>query len=101
MPAVYLLVAVLGAVIALFAIQNNRPVEIHFLAWRIEGALSLVVLLSLLAGIVLTSILGLVSHWRLRAKIRQLENRLAKVPTTDLPAPVETPRAPEKASLDR
>ena len=78
MGAVYLLVAVLGGAIAVFAIQNLTPVVIQFLGWRIEGALSLVVLLSILAGIVLTSLCGLVPHWKLRSRIRQLESRLAQ-----------------------
>src|SRR5262249_14865741 len=75
---VYLLVALVGAVIAVFAIQNIGPVVIRFLGWQIEGALSLVVLLSVLLGIVLASLIGVVPHWRLRARIRQLENRVAR-----------------------
>ena len=50
MGMAYLLVALLGAAIALFAIQNNSTVVIRFLAWQIEGALSLVILLSALVG---------------------------------------------------
>jgi putative membrane protein len=79
MTAVYLLVAVVGAAIAVFAIQNIDPVPIGFLGWQIKAALSLVVLLSILLGMILTSLLGIVPHWRLRARIRQLESRLAKV----------------------
>ena len=81
----YLLVAVLGAAIAVFGIQNLNPVVIRFLGWRLEGALSLVVLLSVLAGIVLTSLCGLVPHWKLRSRIRQLENRLAQRPAPETP----------------
>ena len=83
MTVVYLLVALVGAAIAVFAIQNISPVVIRFMGWQIEGALSLVVLLSILVGIVLTSLIGLVPHWRLRAKIRQLENRLARLSATE------------------
>jgi uncharacterized integral membrane protein len=78
MVVVYLLVALLGAAIALFAVQNNSVVVIRFLGWQIEGALSLVVLLSILAGVILTALLGVVQHWKLRSRIRQLENRLAR-----------------------
>jgi uncharacterized integral membrane protein len=85
MGIVYLLVAVLGAAIAVFGIQNLNPVVIRFLGWRLEGALSLVVLLSVLAGIVLTSLCGLVPHWKLRSRIRQLENRLAQRPAPETP----------------
>ena len=85
MGVAYLLVAVLGATIAVFAIQNLNPVVIRFLGWRIEGALSLVVLLSILVGIVLTSLCGLVPHWKLRSRIRQLEQRLAQRPSPESP----------------
>src|SRR5262249_6009954 len=81
--AVYLLAALIGAAIAVFALQNISPVIIRFFWWQIEGALSLVVLLSVLLGIVLTSLIGLVPHWRLRSKVRQLENRLARMPAAE------------------
>ncbi|HEV8436705.1 MAG TPA: LapA family protein [Methylomirabilota bacterium] len=76
----YLLLVLVGAAVAVFAVQNISPVVIRFLGWQIEGALSLVVLLSILVGIVLTSLVGLIRHWRLRSRIRQLENRLARLP---------------------
>ena len=79
MTVVYLLVALIGAAIALFAIQNINPVVIRFLGWQIESALSLLVLLSIVIGIVLASLVGLVRHWKLRSRIRQLESRLAQL----------------------
>jgi putative membrane protein len=78
MPMVYLLVALLGAAIALFAVQNNSAVVVRFLGWQIEEPLSLVILLSVLVGIVLTALLGVVRSWKLRSRIRQLENMLAR-----------------------
>ena len=90
MGIVYLLVAVLGAAIAVFAIQNLSPVVIRFLGWKIESALSLVVLLSILVGVVLTALCGLVPHWRLRSRIRQLESRLAQRPAPE-PARADQP----------
>jgi len=90
MGIVYLLVAVLGAAIAVFAIQNLSPVVIRFLGWKIESALSLVVLLSILVGVVLTALCGLVPHWKLRSRIRQLESRLAQRPAPE-PARADQP----------
>ncbi len=79
MAVVYLLLALVGAAAAIFALQNIDPVVIRFLGWRIEGApLSLVIMLSIVVGIVLTSLVGVVQHWKLRSRIRQLENRLAQ-----------------------
>ena len=86
MGVAYVLVALLGAAIAVFAIQNNSTVVIRFLAWQLEGALSLVILLSALVGIVLTSMLGAMRHWKLRSRIRQLESQLARIPAPTSPA---------------
>ena len=81
MVIVYVLMAVVGAAAAIFALQNVDPVVIRFLTWRMEGApLSMVILLSVLGGIVLTALVGVVQHWKLRSRIRQLENRLAQAP---------------------
>jgi lipopolysaccharide assembly protein A len=91
MSLAYFLVALLGAAIAVFAIQNNSAVVIRFLAWRLEGALSLVILLSALLGVVLTAMLGVVRHWKMRSRIRQLENQLARVPA---PAPQSITQEP-------
>jgi lipopolysaccharide assembly protein A len=77
MTIVYLLVTLIGTAIALFAIQNIDPVPIRFLVWKRESPLSAVVLLSILIGIVVASLIGLVRHWKLRAKIRQLEQLVA------------------------
>src|SRR5215510_7841670 len=74
----YVLVALVGAAITLFAVQNNTPVVVRFIGWRVEEPVSLVVLLSVLAGAVLTAALGVVRYWRLRSRIRQLENQLAR-----------------------
>ena len=75
----YLLMAVIGAAGAIFALQNIDPVVIRFLGWRIDGApLALVIMLSIVVGIVLTSLVGIVQQWKLRSRIRQLENRLAQ-----------------------
>ena len=89
MAAIYLLMAVVGAAAAIFALQNIDPVVIRFLTWRIEGApLSLVIMLSIIVGVVFTSLLGVVRQWKMRSRIRQLENRLAQVQ-----AAPEPPRA--------
>ena len=82
MIGVYVLMALIGAAGAIFALQNVDPVVIRFLGWRIEGApLALVILLSVVAGGVLASLIGIVRRWKLRAKIRQLQARLAQAPS--------------------
>ena len=93
MVLIYLLIALIGAGVAVFALQNLDPVVIRFLGWRVEGTpLAMVILLSIVAGVLFSALIGLVQQLRLRARIRQLENRLAQVSAgaekpTDAPAP--------------
>ena len=78
MVIVYFVMALVGAAAAVFALQNVDPVVIRFLGWRIEGApLAMVIMVSVLAGIVLTALIGVIQQWKLRSRIRQLEQRLA------------------------
>ena len=79
MTLAYLLMALVGALCAVFALQNMNPVVISFLGWRVEGMpLALVILLSVLGGLVFASCVGLLRHWKLRSRIRQLEVQLAE-----------------------
>jgi uncharacterized integral membrane protein len=92
--------ALVGAAAAIFALQNVDPVVIRFLGWRIEGApLAMVIMVSVRAGIVLTALIGVIQQWKLRSRIRQLEQRLAQ---TSVPRDLgpTTPRA-EPPSLSR
>ena len=77
MPFVYLLIAAIAVAIAIFALQNAEHVTIWFLAWKIERApLAAVILVSGATGAIVVGLIGFVQRWKLRSKIRQLENRL-------------------------
>ena len=91
MTLAYLLMALVGALCAVFALQNMDPVVIRFLGWRVEGMpLALLILLSLLGGLVFASCVALLRNWKLRSRIRQLDAQLA---AQERPAP--PPRGPE------
>ena len=93
MTLVYILMALVGAACAVFALQNMDPVVIRFLGWRVDGMpLALVILLSALGGLVFSSCIGLARQWRLRSRIRQLESRLAAQERAPAPPPAEGPR---------
>ena len=80
---VYVLMALVGAAAAVFAIQNLDPVVIRFLVWRAEGIpLALVILLSAFVGVVFASLSGFAQQWRLRSRLRQLENQVAQLADT-------------------
>lgn len=87
MPFVYLLIAAVAIAVGIFALQNADHVTVRFLAWQIERApLAAVILVSGAVGAVLVSLVGFIQRWRLRSKIRQLENRLRSL-EADRPAP--------------
>ncbi|HMB32472.1 MAG TPA: LapA family protein [Methylomirabilota bacterium] len=77
MTFAYILLILVGAACAVFALQNMDPVVIRFVTWRIEGMpLGFVILLSLMGGLIFASVIGLIRHWKLRSRIRQLEAKL-------------------------
>jgi uncharacterized integral membrane protein len=92
---IYLLMALVGSAATLFAAQNIDPVVIRFLVWRIEGMpLALVILLSLLVGVIFASLTGAVRHWRLRSRVRQLENQVAQLTAAQGVSPSRSPQGP-------
>ena len=88
MTVAYILMALVGAACAVFALQNMDPVVIRFISWRVEGMpLALVILLSVLGGLVFASCMGLLRQLKLRSRIRQLEARLAAGERPGKPSP--------------
>lgn len=78
MTLAYLLLVLVGAACAVFALQNMDPVVIRFVTWRVEGMpLGFVILLSVLGGVIFALGVSLIRHWKLRSRIRQLEARLS------------------------
>jgi len=88
MTLAYILMALVGAACAVFALQNMDPVVIRFLGWRVEGMpLALVILSSVLGGLAFASCVGLLRSWKLRSRIRQLEGQLAAQERPGAPNP--------------
>jgi hypothetical protein len=71
---------------------------IRFPGWRIEVPLAMVIMVSVLAGIVLTALIGLIQQWKLRSRIRHPSSGCPDPGALDL-GPT-TPRA-EPPSLSR
>lgn len=88
----YVVMVLVGAAAAVFAVQNIDPVVIRFLGWRVEGMpLALVILLSVFAGLVFASMVAMVQQLRLRARIRALERQQAATVSTRVPPPPPAP----------
>jgi uncharacterized integral membrane protein len=79
----YLLVAILAAAVATFALQNSEPVTIHFLFWSFRPLpIAGVTLAALAVGLLVAGVpLGLARRrWRVRS--RGLETRVAALETS-------------------
>lgn len=91
----YLIVAIVAASVAVFALQNAEPTKIRFLLWVIDGVpVAALVLLSLAAGLVVAGVPLWLGRWRLRARARTLEARVAAL---ERPAP-SSPSAASSAT---
>lgn len=102
----YIVVAIVAASVAVFALQNAEPTTIRFLFWTIGSVpVAALVLLSLAAGLIVAGVPLWLGRWRLRARARALEARVASLerPASSAsatpsspPAAAPHPRHPER-----
>ena len=94
----YLVVAIIAAVVAVFALQNGDPMPVRFIVWTAEGfPLAALILISLASGLVIAGVPLLLQRWRLRARLRAAERRVTELEAarSSAPAPArEPPRDP-------
>ena len=95
----YLIVAIVAASVAVFALQNSAPTQIRFLVWTLDGVpVAALVLLSLWAGLIIAGVPLWLGRWRVRARARALEARLAALerPSSPPSPPSTSPTAPPR-----
>src|ERR671914_2472971 len=106
MGLAYVVVGVLSAAVAVFALQNNEPMSLRFITWSIADVpLAGAILASLAVGLILAAVPLSITNWRLRSRIRALEAKVsmlenalttrepAHLAPRPGPAPVVTPRS--------
>ena len=72
---ILMLLVALGLI--LLTVQNPNPVTLQFLSWDAQQVpLIVIILISLLAGIIISSVLGLIKHSKLRERIRGLQREI-------------------------
>jgi len=76
---------VLGAAVAIFAVQNVAPVEVRFFLWQVEGPLAAVVLSAAGAGLVVALLLGLPDTVLSRLRMRRLEQQVQEAHPEEQP----------------
>jgi putative membrane protein len=105
MASVYLIFAlVIAALAVIFAVQNVATVTITFLAWKVTGSLSIVLLVTLVMGTVIgllalaaPAVKGRISASSHRKRIGELEKQLDehKRKIAELQKPLSESRAPD------
>lgn len=69
-----IVILLVALVLILLTVQNPNPVTLQFLSWNAESVpLIVVILISLMAGIIMSSILSLLKQAKLKDKIRSLQ----------------------------
>ena len=60
-------VIIIVLLVAIFSVENAKPVQFTFLFWRFEASLAIVIFLSLLSGM----ISGIIISFLLRLKLKR------------------------------
>ena len=77
MGAAYVLVALICAGVAVFALQNGQPTALKFLGWSLDGVpLAGAILVALAAGLIVAGVPLAIARWRWRARCQFLEARV-------------------------
>jgi len=93
MRIVYIiLLIVLIIAVVVFAVQNSGPITVAFLGWSANASMSIVLVITLAAGIVLGMLLLLPSVWKQMRSLSSLKKKAHESATagTQSPSPIET-----------
>jgi len=76
----YLVVALLAAAVAVFALQNSDPITVHFLFWSVRPLpVAGVALAALAVGLIVAGVPLAVARRRWRSRSQSLETRVASL----------------------
>ncbi len=72
-----ILILVVALILILLTVQNPNPVSLQFLSWEASQVPLIVIMLtSLLAGVIISSVLGIIKQSKLKEKISQLQREI-------------------------
>ncbi|NVL91280.1 MAG: LapA family protein [Desulfobacterales bacterium] len=74
------IILLVALVLILLTVQNPNPVPLQFLSWETQRVpLIVIILISLLVGIVISSVISLIKQSKLRAKIHELQREIEEL----------------------
>ncbi len=75
-----IIILLVALVLILVTVQNPNPVSVQFLSWEAQQVpVIIIILISLLAGVIISSVLGLVKQSKLKDRIRQLQREIEEL----------------------
>jgi putative membrane protein len=97
-----ILALILAIIVTIFAVQNNTPENIKFLAWEIKGSLALILMITFALGILIGLLVSTPAWFRrvrqsaeLKKSIQVLEKDLEKTRMVTVePSPDEPEKVP-------
>ncbi len=80
MPRQLIIILLVALVLILMTVQNPNPVSVQFLSWEAQQVpVIIIILISLLAGVIISSVLGLIKQSKLKDRIRRLQREIEEL----------------------
>ncbi len=80
MPRQLIIILLVALVLVLMTVQNPNPVSVQFLSWEAQQVpVIIIILISLLAGVIISSVLSLIKQSKLKDKIRRLQREIEEL----------------------
>ncbi len=90
MPRQLIIILLVALVLILMTVQNPNPVSVQFLSWEAQQVpVIIIILISLLAGIIISTVLGLIKQSKLKDKIRRLQREIEELKYPPVVSPDE------------
>ncbi len=75
-----IIILLVALVLILMTVQNPNPVSVQFLSWEAQQVpVIIIILISLLAGVIISTVLGLIKQSKLKDKIRRLQREIEEL----------------------
>jgi len=75
-----IIILLVALVLILMTVQNPNPVSVQFLSWEAQQVpVIIIILISLLAGVIISTVLGLIKQSKLKDKVRRLQREIEEL----------------------
>ncbi len=85
-----IIILLVALVLVLMTVQNPNPVSVQFLSWEAQQVpVIIIILISLLAGVIISTVLGLIKQSKLKDKIRRLQREIEELKYPPVVSPAD------------